>query len=185
MRSIKGLSSLVVLIAVFAIAAIGCANTGLTEVQDGEKRLNNYEKAASTIKEPNLTNFQSRRALAKYTEELDKNQEWYTYVLGDNGNVIGYFVSSTKPQNSCNFLSSAEKVLDWDEDEFIIQAPSLEGIYYADSVCDAWFFFDATTGATMEIRDVKYFTSNQQLLLDAEPIKVAAPEPGTGSNITE
>ena len=118
---------------------------------------------------PPLQNFPGRRALVKFTERQDLiNHPFYVYILGDNGNVVGYYIAQTRPINSCNFLSSTERIVDRDiEGSLIVTAPSLDGMFYggggAAAGCDAWFFFDAATDAMIEIRGVKFFTADSRL----------------------
>lgn len=123
--------------------------------------------------------FPFRRDLVKYTErQAVTSHEFYIYVLGENGNVIGYFVGQTAPQNACNFLSETTKVgtTSYNSNVYYRQAPSLDGVYYggtgSSGACDEWFFFDAATDALIKIRGLNYFTADQQLKLDAQPIEV-------------
>lgn len=142
-----------------------------------ETRSQVFAKAESRFPVPVLTNFPTRQALVEFTKRQDLlNHPWYVYILGDNGNVLGYYVAQTRPANSCNFLSSTEDVRDDNDGNLILTAPSLDGVYYGGAggaaSCDAWFFFDEATNALIEIRGVKFFTADQPLALEAEPIKV-------------
>lgn len=116
-----------------------------------------------------------RGALVKMTERQDlENHPWYVYILGMNGNVIGYYVSQTVPINACNFLSSSEDIYRHDSSILTTSAPSLDGMFYGSAACDAWFFFDYTTDALIQIRGINFYSSDQPLILDAEPIDVQA-----------
>lgn len=143
------------------------------------QRVNNFDVAEKVAPAPTSVNFPLRKALVEFTKRQDQlNHPWYVYILGDNGNQVGYYVAKTKPVNSCNFLSSTEDVFDKGEGSgLVLTAPSLDGIFYGGAggaaSCDAWFFFDATTDALIEIRGVKFFTADQPLRLDAKPIEVA------------
>lgn len=168
--------------AVMSMAADDCSDTPKTAEEQRrsavDQRTGNFSRAEAIAPAPNSTNFPLRKALVEFTKRQDLlNHPWYVYILGDNGNVIGYYVAQTKPVNSCNFLSSTEDV-DWNEGAggVVLTAPSLDGIFYGGSggaaSCDAWFFFDTTTDALVEIRGVKFFTADQPLRLDAKPIEV-------------
>jgi hypothetical protein len=142
------------------------------------ERIKTFSKAEKVAPTPKLSNFPIRKALVKYTEREDMvNHPWYTYVLGDNGNVLGYYVSTTPPINACNFLSSTEILDRTSEGAAVLTAPSLDGIYYggagASGGCDVFFFFDRATDALIKIRG-KFYTADRPLRVDAEPIKVAA-----------
>lgn len=152
--------------------------------QEGvEFRDNNFDRAQNAVPVRPSENFPLRDALEEFNWRLDQvNHPWYTYILGDNGNILGYYVSTTRPVNSCTFLSSTEDVQTQYDPTLVLTAPSLDGIFYggsgASAGCDAWFFFDQATLALIEIRGVKFFTSDRPLKVEAEPIliDVAAPD---------
>lgn len=143
------------------------------------------QRANAVAPVPDFQNFPMRQALVDFAQRTDMvNHPWYVYILGDNGNVIYYFVATTKPINSCNFLSSSEDFVTKEMNNgvdpnqtlgAVLQAPSLDGMYYGSSQCDAWFFFDAG-GTMIEIRDTKYFVSDSPLSVEAEAIGVT-PRP--------
>lgn len=126
---------------------------------------------------PNV-NFPRRAALEEYNHRTDRvGTPYYVYILGDNGNIIGYYVATTDPINACDFLASTEDVETQYEGTIVLTAPSLDGIYYggagASSGCDEWIFFDASTNAMIKIRGVKFFVADEPLALEADPILVA------------
>lgn len=132
-----------------------------------DARIVTMERASRLYPLPQNENFPLRQALVKFTERQDLiNHPWYIYILGQNGNPIGYFVGKTYPQNICNFLSTTVNDL-----------PSLDGIYYggggAKGTCDAWFFFDVSTDAMQVISGLPYFVSDVPLALNVQPIRVA------------
>lgn len=132
-----------------------------------------FSQARALYPEPRQQNFPLRKALVKFTEREDLiNHPWYVYILGMNGNIIGYYVAQTVPINSSTFLSSTEIL----EGTAVVTAPSLDGIFYGGGGStagnDEWFFFDAETDAMIKIRGVPFFVSDQPLRLEAEPIRV-------------
>ena len=166
-----------VLIAGFAFACED--DTGTTLREEGTDARHEGQAAAFALHgEPEKVNFPAYAALVEYGNRTDLlNHPWYIYVLGDNGNVVGYYVATTKPINSCSFLSPSEDIDSSSNGKVIIQAPSLDGTFAGggggSSSCTAEFFFDAATGALIEINQ-KRFVSDVPLLLDAEPIEVDA-----------
>lgn len=150
--------------------------------QDGVETRYDGQAAATLLHPlPEKVNYPAFGALVEFDARTDAiNHPWYVYILGDNGNVIGYYVATTRPVNSCSFLSSTQDVRSSERGNLILQAPSLDGTYSsgagAAAACDAWFFFDTSTDAMIEIRGVNYYVSDQPLLLDAEPINVAVSE---------
>ena len=179
MRFIARAAIALSIIGAVAFAALGCA-----EEQGGDNRQravahreSTFERATRLFPDPSPQNFPMREALIKFTQRGDLlNHPWYVYIMGDNGNLLGYYVATTKPVNSCNFLSSTEKVYESSNGNIPLTAPSLDGIFYggggAAAGCDAWFFFDAATDAMIEIRGVKYYVADAPLRIEAAPIRV-------------
>ena len=165
------------LFALFIATAVGCTteDQSVKNRKDAvEQRNEVFARARAMAPEPALSNFPTRKALVEFTERQDMlDHPWYVYILSDTGNAIGYYVAKTRPVNSCNFLSSTEDIR---SNGVVATAPSLDGIYYggsgASAGCDEWFFFDSATNALIEIRGVKFFTADQPLRLEAEPIQV-------------
>ena len=163
------------LIVLVLIAAGGCAVGQKNRRTATQFREEVFAEARARLPEPRVQNFPLRQALIKFTEREDLiNHPWYVYILGMNGNVIGYYVAQTVPVNSCTFLSSTEIVATGGA---VVTAPSLDGIFYggggAAAGCDEWFFFDAETDAMIKIRGVFFYVADQPLRLQAEPILVA------------
>ncbi len=168
---------IIILLAVLAMGfLIACDEDTGEETRQQSTDTRHEGQAAAVVLHGEVikVNYPAYGALVEYANRTDlANHPWYIYLLGDNGNVVGHFVATTKPINSCTYLSSAEDIDSSSQGRVIITAPSLDGTYGGDSACTAEFFFDATTGAMIEINQ-KRFVSDQPLLLDAEPIKVDA-----------
>ena|SRR3990167_5852630 len=169
----------ILFIILVTLVVLGCTEEsgGANRKAAVEQRNETYDRAKIAAPVPRNVNFPLRRALVEFTERQDLlDHPWYVYILADTGNIIGYYVAQTVPQNACNFLSSTEDVRDDDQGNLVLTAPSLDGIFYggggASSACDAWFFFDVTTNALVQIRGVKFFTADAPLALEAEPIVV-------------
>lgn len=178
-RVIAGITAVIVL--AFGITACGGGGTPSSEKQrtnSVKARAKAFAKAEAAAPLPQPKNFPLRKALVEFTKRQDEiDHPWYVYILADTGNAIGYYVAKTVPVNACNFLSSTEDVRDDEWGNLKMTAPSLDGIYYggsgASGACDSWFFFDSATNALVQIRGVKWFSSDQPLRLDAKPIVVA------------
>ena len=176
---IFGLMVLTLLVLFLVTTAESCDESGKTD--RGAQRRNSVETRAETFARaeklhpiPNIKNFPLRQDLVDFALREDMlDHPWYVYIIADTGNVLGYYVARSVPVNSCTFLSSTEDV-DYDANgNIIFKAPSLDGIYYGESGCDEWFFFDGATDAMIKIRGVKFFVADQPLKLEAEPILVA------------
>lgn len=158
-----------------------CSDQPATADQQREQALKQrtqaFARAEAQIPTPTPQNFPLRRALAEFTDRQDLvNHPWYIYLLGQNGNTIGYYVAKTVPINACDFLSSTQQVHNSDQGSTVLTAPSLDGIYYggsgAASGCDSWFFFDYSSNALIQIRGVNWYSADKPLAIDAQPIKV-------------
>ena len=172
-----------ILAIIIAVALIGCEYnekpSGDNQRRNSvEFRTTNFERAAKLYPLPAQENFPLREALVEYTRRQDlQNHPWYIYVLGQNGNPIGYFVGKTYPQNACNFLSSTEEIRSNENGTVVLTAPSLDGIFYggsgASGACTSYFFFDVSTNAMQVIDGLPFFVSDAPLALDVKPIRVA------------
>lgn len=171
-----------IIFAILTSAASSCnGNNDTAEKQRNESidfRTQQFAAAEASVPiRPNV-NFPRRAALEEYNHRTDRvGTPYYVYILGDNGNIIGYYVATTDPVNACDFLASSEDVETKYEGTIVLTAPSLDGIYYggggAAAGCDEWFFFDAETNAMIKIRGVNFYVSDQPLAVEAEPILVA------------
>lgn len=183
MRSLKiQRSALVTMIAVFlALASAAIVKSAAFDTSPSDNRKQAVEarnaafnRAKSLYPDPNNVNFPMRKQLVEFDQREDKlHHPWYVYILGQQGNVVGYYVAKFAPENSCNFLSSTEDVYGSNDGNLKMQSPSYDGVYYGSSACDEWFFFDAATNALIKIRGVNFFTADQPLRLQAQPIRVA------------
>lgn len=180
----RRIAAIVVALWCAAFLVTGCTDGGTNkELQKQRKdsvksRSQTFARAEAVAPAPKTNNFPLRKALVEFTERQDLvDHPWYVYIIAQTGNAIGYYVAKTVPVNACNFLSSTEVVDSGDTGKVVLTAPSLDGIYYggagASSGCDAWFFFDSATNALIQIRGVQFFTADQPLRLDADPIRVA------------
>jgi len=137
------------------------------------------KRAQAAVPVPRVNNFLTREAVAKWIKRMDAPQKlFYIYVLADTGNVIGYYVSQTRPVTECALLTPPQRKETADLGQYTGQikmaSPGLDGVYYTNG-CDNGeaFFFDAETDAFIGISGLKYFVADQPLSLDAEPISVA------------
>lgn len=123
--------------------------------------------AESLYPAPDPANFPIRGALVKFTDRQDMiAHPWYIYILGMNGQYVGYFVGQTYPVNSCNFLSSTEDIRGGTNGNVVVTAPSYDGVYYGESQCDVYFFFDVETDAMHTFKAPMWFASDVPLDLD-------------------
>jgi hypothetical protein len=164
-------------VAVLTTAACDTSRGQSEREQSVDFRYQNFVRAEAIHPLPAQQNFPLRDLLVEYTRRQDLvNHPWYIYILGENGNVVMYFVSTTMPLNACTFLSSTEEVYGSSQGNLVLTAPSLDGIYYggsgASAVCTGWIVKDAATSALGVIYGDKLLVFDQPLLLEAEPIRI-------------
>ncbi|OGZ59360.1 MAG: hypothetical protein A3F94_02330 [Candidatus Spechtbacteria bacterium RIFCSPLOWO2_12_FULL_38_22] len=173
------------LLAILAFLLLGTACGDTTETPGGEEsrkdaisaRWKNFERAEALYPAPMQENFPLRELLVEYTQRQDLiNHPWYIYVLGENGNAVLYFVSTTIPVNVCAFLSSTEDIKESQWGNMILTAPSLDGIYYggagASASCTGWIVKDAATDAMGIIYGDNLLVFDQPLILNTEPVRI-------------
>lgn len=179
-----------VLAATMLVLATACDGDGNNNKQAKQRsaavssRADAFSRAEAKFPTPRTENFPLRSLLVEMTKREDLvNHPWYTYVIADTGQTLGYYVTKTPPINKCNFLSSTQDALKvnlsggGDADAVLpLTAPSLDGIYYggggASGACNQWVMQDYSTGALITLGDVKYFVADRPLSLEAEAIRV-------------
>lgn len=168
----------IVAVAVFALA--GCERS--TETSSREQGAKEQEaimtRAINSSPTYQPTNFLTRDYVNEYMKRMDDvNKVFYIYVLGNNGNMVGYYTGS-RPVSVCTTITPPDKPL-WRRGNnggntmVTTQAPQLDGVY-SSGACDAYFFFDNATDALIEIKGLNFFTADKPLDVDAEPIGISA-----------
>ena len=133
------------------------------------------DRATAAVPVPHINNFLAREAVAKQVRRLDeKGKLFYVYILGQNGQQVGYYVANTRPVSTCALLTPSEElVYSGNSTHTPMGSPSLGGVYGFGGGCNSHFFFDAATDAYVEISGLPFFVADQPLAVDADPIKVA------------
>ena len=172
MRSMK--NALIVTIIAMAFMVTGCKGEASTTEKQEQARSSLMDKANASVPIPRIDNFLARQSVAEYMRRMDNpSKTFYIYVLGDNGNVIGYYVAKSQPMNICSFMSPTDKVEErYGDPDVVRQAPALDGLYYGSSGCNVDYFFDAETDALIQLNGLNYMIVDQPLQLDAKPLKV-------------
>ncbi len=154
----------------------GTENSTLNEQRQAsvDQRTASMAKAEAKYPVPANTNFPIRGVLQEYTKKQDLiNHPWYTYVFSDTGAITHYFVSTTLPVSTNAFLGATDTIVYTEGGSLVMQAPSLDGIYYGGSGSSSnqngWIFIDANTGALGVIYGCKIMTFDAPLLLETEP----------------
>ena len=184
----RKLTLLILALAALGIIAAGCAsssNDGGPSAQQQrqqaiQQRTQEFAKAQAQVPAPNVTNFPRRKTLADaVVRQSLPNHPWYVYVLGQNGNIVNYFVAKSVPVNDCDYLSATQNVVSAGDNGnggaaglAVLDSPSLEGIYQSGSGCNTLTFFDLTTDAEIQVSSLQTFVTDRPLKVQAQAIKV-------------
>lgn len=155
---------------VFMLA--GC-NVESTSQQQESSRDSNMDRAHTRVPVPQPRNFVTREMVAEYMKRMDvPNKLFYIYILADNGNMIGYYVSRGHPVNICTFMTPPDRVERGPNNRFTRQAPAIDGLYYGSGACNTEYFLDAETDVLIMVRGLNAFISEQPLDIDVPVFRV-------------
>ena len=115
----------------------------------------NMRRAVSQTAVPQMRNFLTRKTIAEWLKRQDvANRPSYIYVFTMGSRTpLGYFVAKSRPVNICTSITPPKR-------EYSVMgsgpnplgpAPALDGVYYAGSGCNQWYFFDAETNGLVEL----------------------------------
>jgi hypothetical protein len=159
-----------------AVVFAGCGGKSKSEQQRENavnQRYDTFQKAQSAVATPNISSFPRRQTLADAVKRQSlPNHPWYVYVLGQNGNIVNYFVAKSVPTNDCDYLSSTDNIQTVRGDNWDLPAPSLEGIYQSQTGCNTLTFFDLATDAEIQVSSLQTFVTDRPLKVDAQAVKV-------------
>lgn len=156
---------------VFSLTA--CDNKPSSREVNMKQQEDVMTRATRAVPVPQVNNFLAREAVAKQVKRLDeKGKLFYVYVTSPMGQIMGYYVSNTRPVATCSLLTPPEEQKYNGNGANVLKTPGLGGTYSPNASCGGSFFFDAETDAYIEISGLSYFVSDQPLSLKAEPIKV-------------
>ena len=171
-----------------AVLAAGCAGTSNDGGSSAQKqrqqaiqqRTQEFAKAQSQVPTPNITNFPRRKTLADaVVRQSLPNHPWYVYILGQNGNIVNYFVAKSVPVNDCDYLSATQNVVSAGDNGnngaagiAVLDSPSLEGIFQSQTGCNTLTFFDLSTDAEIQVSSTQSFVTDRPLRVQAQPIRV-------------
>lgn len=171
-------------VSIFALAVIVTAckdNQTSSTSEQGEKTQESVmQKAQSAQPTYQPDHFLTRKNINKWMKRMDDPSKiYYVYLVGDNGNIIGYHTASTRPTSTCTYLTPPERIEVYDGgshgawNPIKRTAPSLDGVYRKGGSCSV-FFFTADTDAFVQIPDgLDYLLYDQPLGLDVQELKVS------------
>lgn len=163
--------------AIASLSLVGCKVESSTSEKGQQEQERIMQRATSAVPTYHPNNFLTRRAVDKWMRRMDvPDKTFYIYILGDNGSHIGYYVGQTRPISSCTLLTPPQRLEngEWGQGygDFVMDAPSLDGVYGGGGCDTSFFFFDAETDALIELQGMDFFTADQPLSVNAEPITI-------------
>lgn len=158
--------------AVAAVTAL-TLGAGLTACEDDssqsketEAKQRNYDQLVANQPAGKMDYSPTREAINQWVKTWGKRGKLsYVYIQNARGEY-GYFVMKGLPVARCEMLTPTEKVDSSSNGKVVVALPGMDGVYSAGSTCNAYYGFDATTGAYIE------FTvgTNQSFFLFDKPM---------------
>ena len=156
------------IMAALVFVAAGCEDKTNDLRELGEVQQDVMGDALDAVPAYRPSDFPARHDINRYLQETeDRSSEWYTYALNKDGEPIFYVVSDGKPRNICVSISSPDRLYHG----AVVSAPALDGVYYGGANCDAYYFWDATTGNFIEIAGQTFtlISTKVPLALETDP----------------
>ncbi len=163
-----------------ALASIGLFTMGNTGCDDqssrqqmAQERESNTDSAIASVPVPKIHNYAAREAVARQVKRMDQvGKLYYIYLMSQNGSIIGYYISETRPISVCAALTPVDDVQQSSSGSLAVtKAPGLQGTY-GGSDCGRYFFFDAETKALGEVPSALMLWFDAPLAVNAPQIKV-------------
>ncbi|MFF3346489.1 hypothetical protein [Streptomyces sp. NPDC002779] len=153
-----------------AALAVGLALTSCTgdSSQDKENKAKqeNYDHLVAQQPAGRMEYSPTREAINQWIKTWGKRGKLsYVYIQNAKGEY-GYFIMKGLPVPRCKMLTPTERVESSSDGIAVLPQPGMDGTYSSGSTCNAYYGFDATTGAYME------FTvgTNQSFFLFDKPM---------------
>ncbi|WP_407563087.1 hypothetical protein [Streptomyces sp. 184] len=159
------MTSVLALIAVLGLAA--CEDDS-SRGKENDAKNNNYDHLVANQPAGKMTYSPTREAINQWVKTWGKRGKLsYVYIQNGKGEY-GYFVMKGLPVPRCKKLTPTEGVDSSSNGKVVVAQPGMDGTYDSGSACNAYFGFDATTGAYME------FTvgTNQSFFLFDQPMEM-------------
>jgi hypothetical protein len=108
-------------------------------------------------------------------ERLDVPEKlWYIYLLSDAGTITAYHISSTYPLSLGVGMTNPEQIAVRSSYGIgVLPAPGIDGVFWAGCDEDAYYFFDASTGAMGQF-NCKYLLYDAPLDINVPLLKIKA-----------
>lgn len=134
----------------------------------------NQSRLLKATPAPQLDDSQERKNFIERLKRLnDSSKVGYVYLVGNQGQIIGYYTIKGKVSSLNSLLTTPEQIVDdpngsYDSGSVVVPSPDLDGSYGANP--EGVFFF-TTAGAMIEWTG-DYMYSDQPMSFTSKPILV-------------
>jgi hypothetical protein len=158
-----GLATVVAL--VLGLALTSCTEDSSQDKENKAKQ-DTYDHLVAQQPAGRMEYSPTREAINQWIKTWGKRGKLsYVYIQNAKGEY-GYFIMKGLPVPRCKMLTPTERVESYSNGVAVLSQPGMDGTYTTGSTCNAYYGFDATTGAYME------FTvgTNQSFFLFDKPM---------------
>lgn len=170
---------IVLMFVMFAGMNVFAGGVSETSQQEGAAEQESImQKARALFPTPDVDNFLTRKAVVKWVERMDKpGKIFYIYIMSDVGTITHYFVAEYRPVSTATFLTPTRRIETHSYGNLALPSNALDGTYYGEGgAANQYFFFDAETGAYIELKGLNYIVSDQPFETEAPAISFKKQE---------
>lgn len=150
----------VLFVALVSVALVACEASGdgkskTSQESEADRRQDSYDRLTEAQPARIMEHSPTRDRVNFWVDTWDEPDKLsFVYLLGSNGQLVGYYVFKGLPVTYCAALTPTYERLQIDGGEFgmdaIVPAPSVDGVYYSGGQCNQFYGEDATTGTYIE-----------------------------------
>jgi len=175
----RGRLLIILLGLLMAVVAVACTDDSAAQreskIQQDSYQFLTYNQPAQTMK------WSSTRAginfwIETWGCEACMGKLAFVYLLGSEGQKIGYYVAEGLPVSYCALLTPDYTVVEIRGVKWMVKAPSLDGVYYSGGQCSQMYMKDAVRGKYMEFSaggSLNYLLFEEPASFEVEPLGIA------------
>lgn len=172
------LAVFIVLALAVAFAACGESENDQAHKEQAKTRKAEFTRLSKQEKIDEASFSPTRRTINFWMKTWghDPNKLSYVYMQADNGQLTGYYIFRGLPVTECAALTENYEFVDPPgngDENFMVPAPGVDGVYYSGGQCDVYYGEDALTHSFMEFS----LSGGQSFQLYEKPIARQKVEP--------
>ncbi|MDN5819692.1 MAG: hypothetical protein L0H36_01065 [bacterium] len=140
-----------ILLMLFALS--GCDSDDDSTEQSREVLKSGNEKVYKNQPPESLEYSYSRENVNFWVETWGKTpgKSAYVYLMNNQGEPFGYFVTDGPPVSYCAMLNTPYDIKKYNGTQVVVPLPGTDGVYYTgEGSCNTYYGRDATTGSYIE-----------------------------------